>query len=83
MMCLQATSQGPKRKAIKFTEVYIQRGSKGGAKHAPVVSYMAIPAKGPIFMLKENSTSDRYDKGIETQGQRMGASLWAQQYASQ
>jgi len=34
-------------------------------------------------MLKENSTSDRYDKGIETQGQRMGASLWAQQYASQ
>ena len=40
-----------------------------------VVSYMAIPAKGPIFMLKENYTSGRYDKGIETQGHKDGRQL--------
>ena len=47
----------------------------GRAKHALVVSCMAIPARWANIYVESNSTSDRYDKGIETQGQKDGRQL--------
>ena len=65
--------KGPKES--DFTEVCIKQGNKGRAKHALVVCCMTIPARWAKIVLQEHSTSNHYDKGIETQGQRMDVSF--------